>query len=232
MEYEFDHLPQKQVYDDMVMAVDTNEEDWCRMHDIVITNGQILEYTGHGLTILDVGFAQARNPLNTTFHYFEIQIIDPGENCYIAIGLTQKDYPKNRHPGWDEGSIAYHADDGKIFIGSGVGEDFGPRCQKGDILGCGISFANYVNSFSELMFQERDNCEWSDESSSDYDMKSDDVISSLKTKSRKRVEVFFTRNGSNLGVRRVEMPESGFYPSVGMLSINEKVRVNLRPLTG
>ncbi|CAA9999802.1 unnamed protein product, partial [Nesidiocoris tenuis] len=43
-----------------------------------------------GLTILDVGFAQARHPLNTTFHYFEIQIVDPGENCYIAIGLTQK----------------------------------------------------------------------------------------------------------------------------------------------
>ena len=45
-------------------------------------------------------------------------------------------------------------------------------------------------------------------------------------------QVFFTRNGSNIGVRRVEMPESGFYPSVGMLSVNEKVRVNLRPLTG
>lgn len=42
MEYEFDHLPQKQIYDDMVMAVDTNEEDWCRMHDIVITNGQVV----------------------------------------------------------------------------------------------------------------------------------------------------------------------------------------------
>lgn len=54
-----------------------------------------------------------------------------------------------------------------------------------------IIYKHFSFSFSELMFQDRDNCEWSDESSSDYDMKSDDIISSLKTKSRKRVEVRF-----------------------------------------
>ncbi len=30
---------------------------------------------------------------------FYFQIVDPGLNCYIAIGLARKDYPKNRHPG-------------------------------------------------------------------------------------------------------------------------------------
>ncbi|BES90640.1 SPRY domain containing 3 [Nesidiocoris tenuis] len=215
--------------DDSMMAVDTNEEEWHRMHDIVFTNGQILEYIGLGLTILDVGFAQARHPLNTTFHYFEIQIVDPGENCYIAIGLTQKDYPKNRHPGWDKGSIAYHADDGKIFIGSGVGEEFGPRCHKGDILGCGISFRNDPLYFNDDMASEG-SVNWSDESPSSSDNESNDVTNG-EPKSRP-VEVFFTRNGSIIGVRRVEMPSSGFYPSIGMLSTNEKVRVDLRPLTG
>ncbi|MEQ2242521.1 SPRY domain-containing protein 3 [Ilyodon furcidens] len=32
------------------------------------------------------------------------------------------------------------SDDGKIFHGSGVGDAFGPRCFKGDIMGCGIMF--------------------------------------------------------------------------------------------
>lgn len=32
------------------------------------------------------------------------------------------------------------ADDGKIFHGSGAGDAFGPRCFKGDIMGCGIMF--------------------------------------------------------------------------------------------
>ena len=43
-------------------------------------------------------------------------------------------------PGWNKGSIAYHADDGKVFVGSGVGSPFGPRCHKGDIMGCGVLF--------------------------------------------------------------------------------------------
>ena len=80
--------------------------------------------------------------------------------------LFLQDYPRDRHPGWNKGSIAYHAgalpfpsfveiylkinhlnlnftlrdknpmvisDDGKIFIGSGVGDPFGPRCHKGRI---------------------------------------------------------------------------------------------------
>ncbi len=36
--------------------------------------------------------------------------------------------------GWNKGSIAYHADDGKVFVGSGVGSPFGPRCHKVSIL--------------------------------------------------------------------------------------------------
>jgi hypothetical protein len=51
---------------------------------------QVLEYTGRGKSIVDVGLAQARSPLNTTVHYFEIEIVDPGESCYIAIGLTRR----------------------------------------------------------------------------------------------------------------------------------------------
>lgn len=37
-------------------------------------------------------------------------------------------------------SVVFHTDDGKIFHGSGVGDPFGPRCYKGDIMGCGIMF--------------------------------------------------------------------------------------------
>ena len=30
--------------------------------------------------------------------------------------------------------LGYHADDGKVFAGSGAGAPFGPRCHKGDIM--------------------------------------------------------------------------------------------------
>jgi len=45
---------------------------------------------GRGKSIIDVGLAQARNPLTTRYHYFELQIVDPGENCYVAIGLARR----------------------------------------------------------------------------------------------------------------------------------------------
>ena len=45
---------------------------------------------GKGKSIVDVGLAQARRPLSTRSHYFEVEIVDPGEKCYIALGLARK----------------------------------------------------------------------------------------------------------------------------------------------
>lgn len=49
-----------------------------------------MEYTGRGKKLIDVGLAQARSPLDPTYHYFELEIVDPGENCSIAIGLARR----------------------------------------------------------------------------------------------------------------------------------------------
>ena len=98
-----------------LMAVDTGEDEWQRLHDVRLTSN-VLEYVGRGKCEKDVGLAQARTPIGTRNHYFEIEIVDPGYNCYIAIGLAKKNYPKNRHPGWNRGSIGYHADDGKVRL--------------------------------------------------------------------------------------------------------------------
>jgi len=47
-----------------------------------------------------------------------------------------------------------------------------------------------------------------------------------------KVEVFFTRNGVIIGQKEIFIPKGGFYPTVGMLSTAEKVKVDLHPLTG
>ncbi|XP_066266186.1 SPRY domain-containing protein 3-like [Branchiostoma lanceolatum] len=237
--------------DDSLMMIDSCEEEWARLHDVRV-NGAILEYTGQGKSIVDVGLAQARYPLTPTHHYFEIEIVDPGENCYIAIGLTRKDYPKHRHPGWNKGSIAYHADDGKIFVGSGVGDAFGPRCHTGDIMGCGIIFPRDYNLDSEgesdksspddpqgqpkkkearNQLEELVDMYGGHDSSSDSDSEDDEWFQHNEENGI-QVQVFFTRNGKCLGRRDVRIPKGGFFPTVGMLSSEEKVRVDLRPLTG
>lgn len=223
--------------DDMLMCIDSNEDDWSRLHDIRL-NGSVLEYAGRGKSIIDVGLAQARYPLNTTSHYFEIEIMDPGENCYIAIGLARRDYPKYRHPGWNKGSIAYHADDGKIFVGSGVGDPFGPRCYKGDIMGCGIIFPrDYVctyDSDSSRELSPTPNGDLEDDYEGSFSESEDEEW--WKEKSNVEtgavIQVFFTRNGKTIGQKEVCIPKGGFYPTVGMLSSAEKVKVDLHPLTG
>ena len=56
----------------------------------LVLSPQLLEYLGKGKSIVDVGLAQARRPLSTRSHYFEVEIVDPGEKCYIALGLARK----------------------------------------------------------------------------------------------------------------------------------------------
>ncbi|XP_059468342.1 SPRY domain-containing protein 3-like isoform X2 [Neocloeon triangulifer] len=246
--------------EDVMMSVDSCEDEWYRLSDIKL-NGPVLEYKGKGKSIIDVGLAQAKQALNTTNHYFEIEIIDPGESCYIAIGLTNREFPRYRHPGWNKGSIGYHADDGKIFIGSGVGEPFGPRCHKGDRMGCGIHFPrdfepqDCEQGAEDVEEDEEDDdghgmrrlraskignspesppgeanligIEDGSESEEDDEWEYEDGKSSAPY-----VEVFFTRNSKLIGKKRVLIPKGGFYPTVGMLSIDEKVRVDLHPMTG
>lgn len=222
----------------ILMSVDNCEEDWCRLHNVRLS-GNCLEYMGKGKSINDVGLAQAKLALDTTIHYYEIEIVDPGESCYIAIGLARRDYPKHRHPGWNKGSIAYHADDGKIFVGSGVGEAFGPKCKKGDIMGCGILFPKDYNCDRDqniFIEDEIDNYSDCDEYLENECLSSDSEDEEWWEKpcaeNGTKVQVFFTHNGKLVGKREVRIPRGGFYPTIGMLSTDEKVRVDLRPLTG
>ncbi|KAL8603792.1 hypothetical protein ACOMHN_058527 [Nucella lapillus] len=255
-----------ETHESMQMAVDHCEDDWKRLHDVrlcgqvggwsVWGGGWLLEYTGRGRTIHDVGLAQATHALSTACHYFEMEIVDPGDSCYIAIGIAKRDYPKHRHPGWNKESVAYHADDGKVFMGSGIGDPFGPRCYKGDTMGCGIFFPlDYHEQLLALQAQEEEEDEDDplnndlegrgfhdddDEDELDADRGVDsDEEEFLEPPPRRdaarrsiMVDVFFTRNGKMVGQRKVAVPRGGFYPTVGMLSSCERVRVDLHPVTG
>ncbi|XP_066841714.1 SPRY domain-containing protein 3 isoform X3 [Anser cygnoides] len=210
-------------------------------------NGErLLEYAGKGKSIVDVGLAQARRPLSPRSHYFEVEIVDPGEKCYIALGLARKDYPKNRHPGWSRGSVAYHADDGKIFHGSGVGDPFGPRCYKGDIMGCGIMFPRDYSLDSEGDSDDpsdtaevrpkargvRNVTYLHQEEEEEEEEEEDDGEDTEQEHGGRKVVVFFTRNGKIIGKKEAAVPRGGYFPTVGMLSSGEKVKVDLHPLSG
>ncbi|KAM9523455.1 SPRY domain-containing protein 3-like isoform 2-T2 [Salvelinus alpinus] len=168
-----------------------------------------------------------------------LMIVDSHEDEWRRlhdVRVTGSDYPKNRHPGWSRGSIAYHADDGKLFQGSGVGDAFGPRCFEGDVMGCGIMFPrDYIldsgddsdDGDSELRPKQRrvqNDLYMNDEEEDGEELEGE--------QEGRKVVVFFTRNGKVVGRKEVAVPAGGFYPTIGMMSTGEKVRVDLHPLSG
>ena len=44
-----------------------------------------------------------------------------------------------------------------------------------------------------------------------------------------KVQVYFTRNGKIIGKKEVVLPKGGFYPTVGMMSSQEKVEIRIDP---
>jgi len=110
------YMREGQIYDEVPMIVDTTEDYWTRLQSVKVTGNvsfsscfkfinrikrlvssiqdflllQLLEYVGRGKNIHDNGLAQSCVPLSPINHYFELKIIDPGENCYIAIGVARK----------------------------------------------------------------------------------------------------------------------------------------------
>ncbi|XP_053388268.1 uncharacterized protein LOC123541733 [Mercenaria mercenaria] len=75
--------------------------------------------------------------------YFEVEILSLGQRGTIAIGVVPSGYPENHQPGWGEYSVGYHADDGMLYDESGSGKKFGPKCNVGDRIGCGITIRSF-----------------------------------------------------------------------------------------
>lgn len=235
---------------------------WLRSNGVRFQDDSLtLEYNGDGLNRQDVGIAQANFRLSSSRHYFELEIVDSGTNGWIAIGLAKSTYPLTKHPGWCEGSVGYHADNGHLYKERGQGDPFGSLCSTGDIMGCGIRFNENSSLAVPLEDSDDEDLQWDDSSfmyEEDYDeddyidddmfhfggilgrgraagrQKPQKVSSSAKSSSDSIVKctVYFTKNGELVGETECTMPKGGFYPLVAMLSAGEKIRVNLSPLSG
>ena len=64
-------------------------------------------------------------PISCGIHYYEVNVLDSGEEGYMSVGWMKKDVDLNRLVGWDKGSWGWHGDDGRSFDGKGVGDQFG-----------------------------------------------------------------------------------------------------------
>lgn len=74
------------------------------------------------------------------FDYFEVTIVNGGEQTSIAIGAAPCCFSSDCVPGWEDSSTAYHGYDGGIHLcGNCVGSSNVWNC--GDTIGCGACFS-------------------------------------------------------------------------------------------
>ncbi|GFS24040.1 SPRY domain-containing protein 3 [Elysia marginata] len=106
----------------------------------------IVAYTSLS-TAIPVGQFISALPLTKDCPSFSVEITNKGEHGYIAIGVCPKRYPPDRQPGWNSGSIAYHADDGGIFAAAGWPATRKEPCTTGDIMECKLNFDNQTVEF-------------------------------------------------------------------------------------
>ncbi|KAI8378184.1 concanavalin A-like lectin/glucanase domain-containing protein [Choanephora cucurbitarum] len=107
-------------------------------------NGLDLSYIGPGKQETHAALARSNFPMKPQcgLFYFEMRVISKGDDGYIGIGFCAATNKLERLPGWDPDSWGYHGDDGHSFEGSGTGKNYGPCFTTGDVIGCGVNFAD------------------------------------------------------------------------------------------
>ena len=64
----------------------------------------------------ECGVVQAAQPVTPTDNYIEVHVLESQRESAVAIGVAGRNYALDQMPGWQEGSIAYHLDDGNLFV--------------------------------------------------------------------------------------------------------------------
>lgn len=110
------------------------------------SEGLKVSYQGPGAEDKDAASIRTDVPIPSKrigMYYFEITIRDKGDTGRIGIGLCERKVKLEKMPGWENGSYAFHGDDGLLFKEDGqTGLPYGPKYGTDDIIGCCWDFVS------------------------------------------------------------------------------------------
>ena len=104
----------------------------------------------------DHGGVRIKQAICAEWNYFEVTLTDRVGAGEIAIGVGHEKYDLSNMPGWKDGSIGYHADDGGLFHEQGFAQLHGPTCTTGDRMGCGVDFTPSDDGHVRVWFTKND----------------------------------------------------------------------------
>ena len=185
-----------------MVSHDSDIIGWWRTSNVMIKNGIIMYAGKQNTKRLPIGFAQVAQAIDgQTLSYYEVEILQTGQKCRISVGMATPSYSIEAHPGWYAESIAFHGDDGRLFNSVGKGVPFCHPWKQADVVGIGIR--NLHTSKAEGRYT----CCHPEE-----------------------VQVFFTCNGTEIGSTTIEIPFGKLYPTIGMHSFGECVKIDLKAI--
>jgi hypothetical protein len=128
------------------IPTELNEKDMCQR--LAVSSAKDSHYTlqvefvgdGKGGDA-DAAAVRANRPIprGCGVFYYEAEVISQGKHGYIAIGMCCRSTRLDRLTGWEQGSFAWHLDDGFVFESQGQGTNLGwPKSGTGDVIGCGL----------------------------------------------------------------------------------------------
>ena len=97
-----------------------------------------------------------QNSVSKFAPFFEIEIVKPDSKArdppQILIGLCSKAHSTDVCPGWAPESVAFHCGEGSLYRGRPRGQPFGPRCEYGDRVACGIRNHSSASGLVNIYF--------------------------------------------------------------------------------
>ena len=196
-------------------------------------NGTILTHMGGSGSQEDISLVQGNMPISRLFNCFQIEILQM--NGSVAIGLAIGKYNFLSFPGWESNSIAYHADDGKMFHEAGYGADYGECCKAGDVMSVWACFktdeSDIQPTFDSGLLKKSH--AYSEDRSASEDSDSGEESSEEEVGGGgSSVQIFFSKNGHKYKQIPATIPKGGFFPTIGLLHNGDKIKVSMQPFSG
>ena len=109
---------------------------------------------------LYVGTLRSIKPLEAG-ESFEVKLLDKGAEGAIAVGICPSDYPIDSMPGWNEGSVAYHADISSILDGMEKRDNVA-IWKEGDTLSVSLEPVDGSTKEFRVLFRKNGDIFWKD----------------------------------------------------------------------